>query len=81
MRKVIAIPNEEEQSKIVVPIELTHRKTNGWVKLTKLSESIVKRDCDKIVHLGSCNEDGDMFAVYIHGYIRIYKGELNSGVY
>lgn len=81
MRKVIAIPNEEEQSKKVAHLKLTHRKKNGWVKISQNQETKYKQGCDKIVHLGFCEQDGDMFAVYFSGYIMIFKGELNSGVY
>jgi hypothetical protein len=29
---------------------------------------------DKVVYLGNCNVDGDMFACYIRDVINIYKG-------
>ena len=37
---------------------------------------------DRIVYLGYCQKDGDMFAVYSQeSYITIYKGHLNDGTY
>lgn len=77
----IAESTKENSTKI----ELTDIKGNsGWKQVGKnnisSSEVILKR-ATKVVYLGCCITDGDMFAIYNQGYIRIYKGYLNSGKY
>jgi hypothetical protein len=62
-------------------IEFTHFYTkNGlaeWIDKGDLNE-----ESPKIVYLGKCTTDGDMFAVYRHdGDIDIWIGKLNDGVY
>jgi len=82
MKKVIFIEQPKEETK--KPVEFTHQlsTSDGWVK-SQIDTSI----CDKIVYLGKCATDGDMFAVNIyliengHSNIHIYKGHLNSGEY
>lgn len=71
--KSTVLKNEE-------PIQLTHRKTRGWRNLSLEEANKYLRTAEKIVYLGKCAEDGDMFAVY-NGYIMIFKGRLNSGKY
>lgn len=63
------------------PIELTHRKQKGWNKIEEVTAKNYLKSADKIVYLGKCAEDGDMFAIYAYGYIMIFKGRLNSGKY
>lgn len=77
MEKVIMIPdtNQDEKKK---PVEFTHDLTRyaGWSE----SESD-PRDFEKVIYLGRCKTDGDMFACYSGGSIYIRKGHLNSGEY
>ena len=76
MRKVIMIGQEpKEESK---GVEFTHVLTNnGWSGIT--SEP---NEFEKVVYLGKCLVDGDMFASYFHtGAITIRKGNLNNGTY
>ena len=78
MKKVIMIGQEpKEESK---GVEFTHslRGDYGWKKAR-----YTPRDIEvKIVYLGYCKVDGDMFAGYFdNGNIAIYKGNLNNGTY
>ena len=41
----------------------------GWMHALNTPESF-----DKVVYLGNCNADGDMFACYKDDTINIYKG-------
>ena len=77
MRQVIRI-GEEPKEKALKPIEFTHYldDENGWVKAIQKPASKIK-----IVYLGNCSVDGDMFAAYGGEEINIYKGHLNDGVY
>lgn len=64
---------EEEES-----IELTQyfHPEKGWEK------AIFKpKHFDKIVYLGKCRADGDLFSAYDGDSIYVYKGHLNSGKY
>jgi len=75
MKEVIRIPdNKTEEDK---PVEVTHYLDSdfGWTKTDSIDNP------DKVVYLGRCKNDGDMFAAYERGYIVIYKGHLNSGKY
>ena len=77
MKSVIYIEQKEEQEER--PIEFTHRLSgsSGWIDM-----SFNKNDYKKIVYLGSCVIDGDMFACYTNiGGIITAKGHLNSGKY
>lgn len=77
MRKVITIPETESQEN-QKPVEFTHYqdRVKGWC------EKAFKPTKDyKVVYLGKCDIDGDMFAVYRYESINIYKGHLNSGMY
>tara|TARA_B100001146_G_C16190651_1_gene438950 strand:- start:483 stop:953 length:471 start_codon:yes stop_codon:yes gene_type:complete len=76
MRKVIRLdqPKEEKQLK---PIELTHyQDESGWHPTVNSLDIY-----NKIFYLGRCKLDGDKFACFIYGEIRILKGHLNDGVY
>lgn len=55
--------------------ELTHIKgNNGWEKFTPSTYLI-----DRVVYLGKCCYDGDMFAIYYNNIISFCKGDLNNG--
>lgn len=78
MRKVIIVGEEPKEEKALKPIEFTYYlATMGVWERTEDSPLVF----DKIVYLGKCNFNGDMFASYKEGYITIYKGHLNDGVY
>jgi len=77
MKEVIRI--EGEKSTEEKPVEFTHEfnESKGWHK-----EFVTQpNDFDKVVYLGKCDLDGDMFAVYQGGVIGIFKGYINSGKY
>jgi hypothetical protein len=77
MKEVIRIGEVVQES--VKPVEFTHYQntTNGWI-----TAGTDPNDLNKIVFLGKCHCDGDMFAGYwSNGVIVIYKGHLNSGKY
>ena len=76
-RKAIIIG--EEPQKESKGIEFTHflNEEKGYMSTKDLPSEYVK-----IVYLGKCKEDGDLFAAYSDtGYIFIYKGNLNDGTY
>jgi hypothetical protein len=78
MRKVIMIGEEpKEESK---GIEFTHclMIDKGWKKTSSKASQF-----NKIVYLGKCAVDGDMFACYFkkEDTIAIYKGKLKNGTY
>ncbi len=79
MKKVIFIPPILKE--VEKPIVLTHRKTNGWQALNSSCSNYQLKIASKIVYLGKCAQDGDMFAVYVNNMIMIFKGALNSGNY
>jgi hypothetical protein len=77
MKEVIRIGEVVQES--VKPVEFTHLQVSdeGW----DLSGNR-PFDYNKVVFLGKCKSDGDMFACYNpSGLIEIYKGYLNSGKY
>ncbi len=77
MRNVIHIPATDPSTDPEVPTQFTHcLGERGWTGATRKPWEF-----NKIVHLGKCNKDGDMFAAYEGNYISIYKGHLNSGKY
>ena len=81
MKRKAIIIGEEPQKKSR-DIEFTHfqKADKGWFKVSSLEMSLVK--IDKIIYLGCCPADGDMFALYqVHGHISILKGYLNDGTY
>lgn len=76
MRSVIHIPeNNTENNK---PVEFTHyHSASGWYNTFDKPNEFTK-----VVYLGKCNYDGDMFACYRdNGAIVICRGHLNSGKY
>jgi hypothetical protein len=82
-REVIYVQKLEQNEK---PVEFTEifDTGEGWVKTKRKPQEFVKkpRDFKKIVYLGKCTVDGDMFACYTDtGCIAITKGYLNSGKY
>ncbi len=66
MTKFITIEQKEQCIKTLFNIALTYR---GW-KDAQLKVS----DFEKIIYLGECKVDGDLFAAYEGDIIRIYKG-------
>ena len=78
MKEVIRIGEVVQESE--KPVKFTHYQdsTEGW-GITSADPN----DLNKIVFLGKCSSDGDMFAGYGigDGSIMIYKGHLNSGKY
>jgi hypothetical protein len=60
------------------PVELNEffDSDNGWV-----TTDATPGYSDKVLYLGHCEFDGDMFALYYKDCINIYKGHLNSGRY
>jgi len=79
MKQVIRIPdNNEKQEKVLKPIEFTYiHGLKGWVESNRIKPNMFQ----KIVYLGKCLDDGDMFAGYENDCIEILKGHLNDGVY
>ena len=76
MKEVIRIDNKvKEDDK---PVEFTHHLSGdgGW-QVNKRSPN----EFTKIVYLGCCEVDGDMFSSSDSDCIQIYKGHLNSGKY
>lgn len=80
MKSVIYIP-EVAPKQEAKPIELTHRKKRGWTSINEGHSRSYLNSAKKVVYLGKCEEDGDMFALYVNGFIMIFKGRLNSGKY
>lgn len=77
MREVERI--DVKKTKEEKPVEFTWELSisEGWVNASDSTENY-----KRIVFLGSCDLDGDMFACYDnHGNIDIHKGHLNSGKY
>jgi hypothetical protein len=77
MKEVIRIGEVVQECE--KPVEFTHYQdsTRGWCQTSDDFNEI-----NKIVFLGKCDTDGDMFAGYMYsGLIMIYKGHLNSGKY
>ena len=73
MRKAIIIGDEPNNG-----IELIEflSITKGWIPGANKPAWF-----DKVVYLGKCKIDGDMFACYKGKAILIYKGNLNDGTY
>lgn len=80
MKQVIFVPQLEKEP-TEKPIELTNRKMNGWNSVSSHYEKQYLKQATKVVYLGRCEQDGDMFALYINKFIMIFKGKLNSGKY
>lgn len=82
MKKVIFIEQPKEETK--KPVEFTHYLSpyRGWEVETNTISRLNPNYYFKIVYLGKCDVDGDMFAAISDGgCIEIYKGHLNSGEY
>lgn len=79
MKQVIRIGGEPKTEKVLKPIKLTNYLSGreGW----KNTDLFKKCEWEKIVYLGRCDADGDLFAAYEDGMIRIFRGHLNDGVY
>jgi len=75
MKEVIRVIEKDKEDE---PVEFTHHIDNykGWQETNGLPEEF-----KKVVYLGRCEGDGDMFAAYENGSIVIFKGHLNSGKY
>lgn len=78
MEKVIFIKSENIECK-EIPIRLTCRKqAGGWKALNDYEKKRYLSKAKKIIYLGYCRQDGDMFAIYTYDqYIMIFKGILN----
>lgn len=75
MKSVIHIPENNTENN--EPVEFTHLFTSY-----QMVEAYGKpNDYNKIVYLGKCKYDGDLFAAYEEEKILLYKGHLNSGKY
>lgn len=66
-------------NKTNLPFKLRFRKQNGgWKPLNNDEEKRYINKANKIVFIGRCRQDGDMFALYtFDGYIMIFKGDFN----
>lgn len=77
MKSVIHIPENNTENN--EPVEFT-KILSGFEGFK--DTSIKPVDYNKIIYLGRCNVDGDMFVAYSSsGNIIIFKGYLNSGKY
>jgi len=77
MKQVIFINDQNKQDE--KPVEFTHvlSSLSGWQRGVYCPS-----DYKKVVYLGKCSHDGDMFNVYNDkDQIIIFKGHLNSGKY
>jgi hypothetical protein len=79
-KQVIRIPELSDDKTEQKGIEFTHilMGDSGWFERNDLPQTF-----SKIVYLGKCSVDGDLFAAYTKewGHIIIYKGKLNNGSY
>ena len=75
MREVERIDKPCESEK---PVEFTDVLNGdaGWDRAT-----CDPKESERVLYLGRCAIDGDMFAAYFEGTIDIYKGHLNSVKY
>lgn len=74
-KQVIYIDKPETTEK---PIEFTYWLSKRGHEETESTPA----DYEKVVYLGKCHIDGDMFAAYTReGGIAIFSGHLNSGRY
>lgn len=71
--EMIPNPSKKEEGK---KTELTHIKgENGWRKFNHSQFPITR-----VVYLGNCCYDGDMFAIYYNNIISFCKGNLNNSI-
>lgn len=72
--EMIPTASKKEEGK---KTRLTHIKgNNGWEET-----NFMQRPINRIVYLGKCCYDGDMFAIYYNDIISFCKGELNNGTF
>jgi len=76
MRKAIIIGEEPKEESNPIEFIGFLSITNGWISYANKPAWF-----DKVVYLGKCTIDGDMFACYKGKAILIYKGNLNDGTY
>jgi hypothetical protein len=62
---------EKETATKENPTIFTHfyKHNKGWIETRLTPENF-----DKVIFLGTCEMDGDMFSAYICGFIEIFKG-------
>lgn len=84
IKEVIRIDAVDKPKKELKPIKFTHLLSieEGW-RCVEQKDKYHFGYIVKVVYLGRCSKDGDMFAVYYShdGAINIFKGHLNDGVY
>ena len=68
MTKYISLETKEKKIKKTVFTKYLCG-IGGWIHALKTPKSF-----DKVVYLGNCDADGDMFACYTQDVIHIYKG-------
>jgi hypothetical protein len=68
MTKYISLETKEKKIKKTVLIKYLCG-IGGWIE-----GSLEPENFDKVVYLGNCDADGDMFACYVRDVINIYKG-------
>jgi hypothetical protein len=78
MRKVIDVSGKTKEESKSIKVTDYLSAHNGW---ESLHQDFNVDKVDKLLFLGKDVLNGDMFVGYISGYIRIYKGHLNSGTY
>ena len=76
MKSVIFIEPQETVGEEPVKFTYWQNSLVGW---QPCSRNLNKYE--KIVYLGKCSIDGDMFAAHLNEIIFIFKGYLNSGKY
>jgi hypothetical protein len=78
MTKIVSLPQLlRDDTQPQRPIEFTHEltPTSGWAVTTAKPDRYAR-----VVYLGECSIDGDMFAAYYEvGDISIFKGHYNDG--
>lgn len=79
MKEVIRIIAKTKQEKKPISLNFVMSRDRGW---TQYDEHQLE-DIKDVAHIGHCDLDGDLFAVYYHtsNTINIFKGEINDGVY
>jgi hypothetical protein len=77
MTKIFSLPQLlRDDTQPQRPIEFTYELTPsaGWTVTTAKPDRYAR-----VVYLGECSIDGDMFAAYEGGDISIFKGHYNDG--
>lgn len=75
-KEVEMILIEKEENQKPVEFKSVFNQQSGWV----LTDSLPKH-YKRVIYLGRCRSDGDMFAAYDNTDIIIFRGHLNSGKY